>query len=537
VTTHDTAHTLRDEQRLLRDFAQVAVLLVGLACLPYCARGTLHERARQTAARVNRSANAPPGLPRDLAALERFPAEFGPWFADAFGWRAELVALYGRVKVLALRESPMSNLLVGPERWVFALGYDALDAARGLAPLTAEEVDAWRTSLEQRRDWLAARGIGFVFALAPDKAAVYPEQLPRRYEFHGPGRLTEFVAHMAQRTSVVVPDLLTALQAAKRDDALDYHLYSPLGVHWRASGAYACYGLIAAALQERWPDLVAWTPGEFERVPDDDQSDSWAARLFLERVLVQHERALVPARPRQALRLPRPRTGKLLDTSYELRGGPARKALVLHDSFGPELLPFLAEHFERLEARRSVDFDTYEIEALRPDVVIQVYSEHTLISQTPDRVASLRQAALAVEFRAATEVVLAVRSAAGLALHPLSGAATLSDVPGGVHIAIEGPTAIVEIPDIELPRRGERWAIGLDVTMPTAGRAAVFYMTPGDTQIDRRRVYMLDAPVGRTLAVAELGTDARPDGLAIGFGRPDSGLVLHRVEVRRLPGR
>ena len=53
-----------------------------LAGLPHCARGTLQERASRTAARVNRTALESPGWPRDLASLERFPAEFGAWFAD-----------------------------------------------------------------------------------------------------------------------------------------------------------------------------------------------------------------------------------------------------------------------------------------------------------------------------------------------------------------------------------------------------------------------------------------------------------------------
>ena len=37
---------------------------------------------------------------------------------------------------------------------------------------------AWRTAIEGRRDWLAERGVRYVFGLAPNKPSIYPEMLP-----------------------------------------------------------------------------------------------------------------------------------------------------------------------------------------------------------------------------------------------------------------------------------------------------------------------------------------------------------------------
>ena len=43
---------------------------------------------------------------------------------------------------------------------------------------------------------------------------------------------------------------------------------------------------------------------------------------------------------------------------------------MLHDSFGTELVPFLADSFGRLEAWRWQDFDAARIDRERPDVVL-----------------------------------------------------------------------------------------------------------------------------------------------------------------------
>ena len=63
---------------------------------------------------------------------------------------------------------------------------------------------------------------------------------------------------------------------------------------------------------------------------------------------------------------------------------------------------------------------------------------------------------------------------------------------------------------------------------------ALFYLEPGDTAIDRKRLYVAEVPAGRHTALFELGPRARPDGLVLGFGRSASGARLHRVEVRRI---
>jgi len=532
------------DARPWRDLAQCAVLLGALGVMPHCAEGTATERAAATATRLNRAPHPVPELPRTGAELAQFPAAFDRWFADAFGGRASLVAARSRLAVLALADSPTSTLLVGPRRWIFAREQRGLEAVRGLAPLSDAELGAWLASLSARRAWLAERGIAFAFVLAPEKAAIYPEELPARLPFRGPedggeGRREGALKYFSADPELVVPDVAAHMRALRAAAPETAYLYTPTGVHWRARGALAAYRALGPFLERYAPEVAPWTDEDFELVSVIDTSDSWAQRLSLGTALFTEELALRPRRAREAVRRAAARSGNELDASYERagEGGPTRRTLVLHDSFGPELLPFLAEHFRVLEARRTIDFDLRLIEELRPDVVIQVYSEHALLAQRPDRSAALAQAALAPAFQAATDVVLALSRPGSFALHDTSGAATLSAPPdalGGFTLTIEGPTALLALPTPARPRLGERWVLGVDLTLAAADRVALFYLEPGDTAIDRKRVYVAEVPAGRQTAVFELGPRARPDGLVLGFGRSASGARLHGVEVRRI---
>jgi len=146
-------HPWRD--RIVTALFALAVALPGLALVATWSRTTTRFENRPTAPWPAWSTAAT--KPRD------FTAAFERAFADRFGGRDALIRLHHGVKAVAFGVSPVPNVMLGREGWLYFLGEDgkSLDRHfRGSEPFTDLEVDALVTELGRRRDFLAARGIG-----------------------------------------------------------------------------------------------------------------------------------------------------------------------------------------------------------------------------------------------------------------------------------------------------------------------------------------------------------------------------------------
>ena len=60
-----------------------------------------------------------------------------------------------------------------------------------------QELEKWQHVFENRRDWLAARGIPYLIVFAPNKSTIYPEHMPSAYNpVHTQSRLDQLMAHL-----------------------------------------------------------------------------------------------------------------------------------------------------------------------------------------------------------------------------------------------------------------------------------------------------------------------------------------------------
>ncbi len=86
-----------------------------------------------------------------------------------------------RVLVRAFGVSPAPNVMIGRDGWLFFLGEDgtAFDRFyRGTPAVADAEIQSVVAELKRRERFLAARHIGYVVTIVPDKASIYPENLP-----------------------------------------------------------------------------------------------------------------------------------------------------------------------------------------------------------------------------------------------------------------------------------------------------------------------------------------------------------------------
>jgi len=230
------------------------VLLVALFGLFLLAPASLHllSLGQTTAADEMRNLVVRPALPTSLGAWRNFGTELDAWLADRFGLRPALVAAASRLR-FAFRLPGGKSVVAGKDGWLYSNFYGEIEQHTGLQLMSQAEVEGWIGALKQDRDWLAARGIRFVFVIVPDKSEIYPEHLPEGLPRGSLTIVDQMTAALRRDGTIDYVDLTPAMQAAKATGQIYYRTDN----HWNRIGAY--WGL-AAVMKGRWPAGIGLPP-------------------------------------------------------------------------------------------------------------------------------------------------------------------------------------------------------------------------------------------------------------------------------------
>jgi hypothetical protein len=332
-----------------------------------------------------------PAAPRTWAAWRAWPGSASRYFEDHFGLRARLVRWQAALRLRVFGVSASPDVIVGRDGWLFYAGEGAVEDIVSEVPFTPEELEGWRTTLEHTQDWMEARGIAYVFVIAPDKHAVYPELLPSSVRQVGAETRTDaLVRYLRDRSTVPVLDLRGALEAAKGRE----RVYHRTDTHWNDRGALAAsqalWRMLAprleAPLQERGAYVARAVP-----VPGLDL----ASMLGIADAVTEVDLRLVPRLPRRA-RIVEPAhpDARLMEPRVvtEQDAAALPRAVVFRDSFASALIPFLSERFSRAVYLWQYNVDPYVVLTEHPDVVIQEWVGRRLGTATPyDPFASSQQ--------------------------------------------------------------------------------------------------------------------------------------------------
>lgn len=330
---------------------------------------TLAGVDRTPALEENRERAAWPGTPASRAEWAAWPEAFTRWFTDHVAFRTDLIRTQARVRVEALHSSANPDVIVGRKGWLYYTDDGGLEEIGAHRPFSDEELEAWRTTLTHTRDWLQARGIAYLFVIAPDKPVIYPEYLPPTVQRVGAqSRTAQLMQHLRAHDPLPVLDLTDTLREARRYERV-YHLTD---THWNELGAYAAYQAVIAQLQP----LGVGEPRprrDFRVVPFTRPGMDLARMLGLMNVMQEVDLRLEFAAPRRATVIePNPPSRALMDARVvTTQPGPWPRAVVFRDSFGSAMIPYLSEHFGRAVYAWQPNIDLDLIAQERPAVVIQ----------------------------------------------------------------------------------------------------------------------------------------------------------------------
>jgi hypothetical protein len=196
---------------------------------------------------------------RELVERPRFPATLDAWrsfgsrvdayVSDRFGFRRYILEAANRLNfAVPLPGGANRPVLLGKDGWLF--WRNDIEQHSGLGLLGQSEIDGWLDNLGSLHDWLASRGIRFVFVVAPDKSEIYPEQLPDGLPTAPFTALDQLTAALEAQNRFDFIDLRPLLKAAKAKGQVYYKTDS----HWNNLGAHLA---LATVLRGRLPQGVS----------------------------------------------------------------------------------------------------------------------------------------------------------------------------------------------------------------------------------------------------------------------------------------
>jgi alginate O-acetyltransferase complex protein AlgJ len=336
----------------------------------------------------NRDPAPLPATPTGYASLMAWPDGFSRYFADHFAFRSTLVRWQARARVEGLGVAPTTDVLLGKEGWLYYAADGAIPDYAAADRFTTAELEIWRTTLQRTYDWLARRGIAYLFVIAPDKHTIYPEFMPdglRRV--HEQARAAQLVQYLATHSTVPVIDLTNAVRAARPQG----RLFHKTDTHWNELGAFAAY----QALMARLPDslgLRARPRQDFAQRTVITPGMDLARMLGLRSVLAEEDIQLEPRAPREVRVVEPVNGGRGMMFARVLTEGPssAPRAVIFRDSFGSALVPFLSDHFSRALYLWQNEFDPAVVLAEQPELVIQEWvARHLYTAEPYDAVAAM----------------------------------------------------------------------------------------------------------------------------------------------------
>lgn len=331
---------------------------------------------------------------------------------SAFPLRDEGRALVGALRRHALGEPGSPVVVAGEGGWLYYRGEAAgdghsFDALRGLAAWSPELGQRLAADLRRRAEQVAAWGGRYLVAVAPDKAVVHPEGLPRYLRpVAGRSRTDQLLA--------LAPDLVLDLRpalAAARAARGDLPLYWRSDSHWNEWGRLVAAQAIAARLGDgpvpALPgaglqavpalgvpdpfDPARTRPGELYRLLDRDglAEAAWLHDTAVEGLPVPLARQVPPFFPDPLGWQPRPGGHRVawdracfLHTRCDGAPQPGR-LLVLHDSFGSFPMGGLADRYRDATFLWTHEWDAAAAGRLRPAVVVQIIAERYLDALLP----------------------------------------------------------------------------------------------------------------------------------------------------------
>jgi hypothetical protein len=338
-----------------------------------------------------RRLSEPPEIKFDWQHIQKFFPEFEAFFNDHFGYREAFIRGYNRILHKYFNKSPVPDVLFGKNGWLFLTKNRIIEDFLGFQPLSAEELKVIGENIRNKQNWLASKGIRYLFVVVPGKQTVYPEYLPDYISSRrGRSQLDQVADYLEDQPDLNFLDLRPALLKAKNR----HRIYHKTDSHWNMRGAYAGYQKIMEELQRLFPQLNL-------AVKDYRETGTRAEKGGDLAVMIKKEESMREITPVFEINPQCSKLNKIKINNWDTSGVLEKafytecptgqlKAIIFRDSFTILLVPFITDHFKKAIFLWKY-YDQKIVEELlpdfRPDIVIEEMGERRLFRDATEKLA------------------------------------------------------------------------------------------------------------------------------------------------------
>lgn len=306
--------------------------------------------------------------------LDAYPKAFDAYLNDAFSFRTPLLDAFKWLKFNIWHvSSNIENSAIGLDGWYF-ITKDEQKIVAGKLDFTEEELELFREEWDERAAFLDSLGITYRWLICPLKHYVYTDKLPFNLVVSKrPKRVEQLSTYLEQYHPGLMIDPTEALKAAR--DSVD--VFYRLDNHWNYEAGYTSYFELMTSLKRDRPNLKIVGHNAFEWEPNTRDFGFHRNNLGLS--------------DNDEERIPKPKVPTTEPFSYGFPSTPGfpypwdyemsfrqkdtlgLKILVIRDSFGDHIMPFVKESF----SESVFIFDSWQytlhkkiILQIKPDIVV-----------------------------------------------------------------------------------------------------------------------------------------------------------------------
>jgi hypothetical protein len=303
-----------------------------------------------------------------LLPLQKFPGSFQDYATGFWGY-PELVRVYTAVRLNLLNDAVFAGVFARENNWLVYTEENSLDDFQNTRPFSEAELAKIQQNLDEAEAYLNSQGIKFLVVLVPGKNTVYPEYLPPQVPVIGAESQTDqILAYQNQHGRARILDLRPALLEARNER----QVYLATDTHWNDYGILAGYQAIIGALREDFPNLQAHTLEDFRAVPDGQRAGDLSER-WLHGLVTEERIRLEPRFERKTEQFQLGQKSALVPGWMLASYNPdpsLPSAIILHDSFFIDMVPFLSDNFRWAIFHWSFQLNDAFVSGEKPDVVI-----------------------------------------------------------------------------------------------------------------------------------------------------------------------
>ena len=347
-----------------------AMLLLPLLSMPFTSGASGAEK---------RKLAEMPKIIEDGKFNTEFTRKFDTYFSENFGFRPQLITAYSGLAYKAFGDSLNEKIITGKDGWLYF--NETMNDYLGKAVLSQGDISRIYRSLYLQTEYLAGKGIKFVFAAAPNKNTIYPEHMPERYKKSSSESNLERLNDYLEGKRVKYINWQALLTENKGEQLL----YHKKDTHWNNYGALLAYRETVRKAEE----LVPGIKGDYCTDASYTIERTWEGDLLTMLLPSSHEKDeqfvfdigneynyIRPIRTLEDLLIETERKSKVNQNPADLDGGI--NLLMFRDSFANALIPFLSGQFDHALYSRALPFDYSLLNSAKPDLVVAEIAERNL---------------------------------------------------------------------------------------------------------------------------------------------------------------